>query len=40
MLDFYTIKDDQSKPDYPEQVGLKFIGGLDDKTFRNLQRNN
>jgi hypothetical protein len=37
MLDFYTIKDDQPKPSYPEQVGLEFVGGLDDKTFDNLQ---
>lgn len=37
MLDFYIIKDDQSKPGYPEQVGLEFAGGLDEKTFDNLQ---
>jgi hypothetical protein len=37
MLDFYIIKDDQSKPNYPEQAGLEFVGGLDDKTFDNLQ---
>lgn len=37
MLDFYTIKDDQSKPKYPEQTGLEFVGGIDDITFYNLQ---
>jgi hypothetical protein len=37
MLDFYIIKDDQPKPGYPEQAGLEFVGGLDDKTFDNLQ---
>ncbi len=37
MLDFYIIKDEQAKPNYPEQLGLEFIGGLDDKTFGNLQ---
>ena len=37
MLDFYIIKDDQAKPNYPEQLGLEFAGGLDDKTFENLQ---
>ncbi len=25
------------EPDYPEQVNLEFAGGLDDKTFENLQ---
>lgn len=38
MLDFYIIKDDQSKPNFPEQGGLKFIGGLNDIVFENLQR--
>jgi hypothetical protein len=37
MLDFYIIKDDQVKPNYPEKLGLEFVGGLDDKTFDNLQ---
>lgn len=37
MLDFYIIKDDQPKPNYPEQLGLEFAGGLDNKTFENLQ---
>ena len=37
MLDFYIIKDDQSKPNYPEQLGLEFVGGLEYKTFENLQ---
>lgn len=38
MLDFYIIRDVQSKPGYPEQAGLEFAGGLDDKTFDNLQK--
>ncbi len=37
MLDFYLIQDDQPKPDYPEQANLEFVGGLDYKTFENLQ---
>jgi hypothetical protein len=37
MLDFYIIKDDQPKPNHPEQLGLEFVGGLDYKTFDNLQ---
>jgi hypothetical protein len=37
MLDFYIIKDDLAKPTYPEQLGLVFAGGLELKTFENLQ---
>ena len=37
MLDFYIIKDDQAKPNHPQQLGLEFVGGLDDKTYDNLQ---
>ncbi len=37
MLDFYILKDDQAKPNHPEQSGLVFAGGLDNKTFDNLQ---
>lgn len=36
MLDFYLIADEQRKPDYPEQVGLKFIAGINFKTYENL----
>ena len=36
MLDFYLIKDDQSKPSYPEQEDLEFITGLDFNTFDSL----
>ncbi|MCD8433606.1 hypothetical protein LNJ05_12615 [Tenacibaculum finnmarkense genomovar ulcerans] len=36
MLDFYLIKDDQPKPNYPEQVSLEFVIGLDSKTFESL----
>lgn len=37
MLDFYSIKDDQPTPSFPEKLGLQFVGDLDDKTFCNLQ---
>lgn len=37
MLDFYLIDDDQSKPSCPEDMNLKYIGGLDERTFRNLK---
>lgn len=37
MLDFYIINDNQSKPSYPEEIGLDFVDALDDKTFNNLQ---
>lgn len=37
MLDFYLLPDDQSAPSYPEETGLKFIGGLDDQTFERLK---
>lgn len=36
MLDFYLIKDEQPKPDYPEQINLEFVLGLDIITFNNL----
>jgi hypothetical protein len=38
MLDFYIIKDDQAKPTHPAQLGLEFVGGLDNKTVDNLQK--
>jgi hypothetical protein len=38
MLDFYLLKDDQSKPEYPEKAGLEFVGELDFKVFDQLQR--
>lgn len=37
MLDFYILKDDHAKPNHPKQLGLEFVGGLDYKTFENLQ---
>ena len=37
MLDFYLIKDDQSKPNDPEKSGLELIGRLDDRDFEKLQ---
>lgn len=39
MLDFYILKDEQALPNYPEQIDLEFVGGLDNKTFYNLQNN-
>jgi hypothetical protein len=38
MLDFYIIEDDKPKPRDPEQMSLTHAGGLDDKTFHNLQK--
>lgn len=37
MLDSYIIGDDQAIPDYPEELGLQFVGGVDYGTFTNLQ---
>lgn len=37
MLDFYIIGDDEAIPDYPEELGLQFVGGIDYRTFKNLQ---
>jgi hypothetical protein len=38
MLDFYIIEDDKAKPSTLGQHNLTYAGGLDDKTFDNLQR--
>ncbi|MGN7787672.1 hypothetical protein ACTJIJ_24270 [Niabella sp. 22666] len=38
MLDFYIIGDNQMIPNYPEELGLQFVGGIDYGTFKNLQR--
>lgn len=40
MLDFYLINDDQTKPSSPEQLELKYVGGLNEATFENLQDKN
>lgn len=37
MLDFYLLDDNKAKPNSPEQLGLRFAGSLDDKTFSNLK---
>ena len=37
MLDFYLIKDRQTKPSYPEQANLEYVSGLNSKTFDNLK---
>ena len=37
MLDFYIIDDEQSKPSYPEEINLEYIGGLNDRTFEKLK---
>ncbi len=36
MIDFYLIKDEQPKPDYPEQASLEFVDGINYKTYENL----
>ena len=36
MLDFYLIKDEQKKPDYPEQENLEFVSGIDYETYERL----
>lgn len=38
MLDFYLIRDDQAKPEYPEVAGLEQVGELDEITFEMLKR--
>jgi hypothetical protein len=38
MLDFYIIEDEKPKPSNPGQSNLAYAGGLDDRTFDNLQR--
>ena len=38
MLDFYIIKDKQTTPDYPEQISLEYISGINFNTFKNLQK--
>jgi len=36
MLDFYLIKNQQTKPEYPEQANLTHIAALDSPTFYSL----
>ncbi len=36
MLDFYLIKANKIKPEYPEQKNLEFVGGIDMKQFKIL----
>lgn len=31
------ISDDQTKPGHPQILSLKFVGGLDERTFESLQ---
>jgi hypothetical protein len=38
MLDFYLIADEETKPAYPEKIGLVFAGSMDDGTFERLKR--
>ncbi|RKE57292.1 hypothetical protein [Sphingobacterium detergens] len=40
MLDFYIIDDHQPTPNDPTEMGLEFVGKLDDGTFKNLQKKN
>lgn len=37
MLDFYLINDEQKTPKHPKQINLRYICGLDSKTFENLK---
>ncbi|GAB5564132.1 MAG: hypothetical protein Wins2KO_11950 [Winogradskyella sp.] len=36
MLDFYLINDEQSKPNYPEQLNLEFVSGNDYEAYERL----
>ena len=36
MLDFYLIKDNQSKPNSPEQADLIYLSGVDETSFNKL----
>jgi hypothetical protein len=38
MLDFYLISDEETKPAYPEKIGLVLAGSLDNETFERLKR--
>lgn len=38
MLDFYLISDEETKPAYPEKIGLVLAGSMDDGTFERLKR--
>lgn len=38
MLDFYLIQDDQSTPDSPEELGLKYVGGIEFEPYKSIQR--
>jgi hypothetical protein len=37
MLDFYLIFDDETKPSYPEQIGLEYAGGISFNAFENIK---
>jgi len=38
MLQFYLIQNHQTKPDYPEQINLEFVGEISYEVFERLQR--
>ena len=38
MLDFYKISDKTPSPEYPEQIDLEYIDGLERKEFEGLQK--
>lgn len=38
MLDFYWIRDEQPMPEYPEQAGLRYAGGIPMEVWERLQR--
>lgn len=37
MLNFYLIRDDQARPNSPEQLSLQFVGALGYDTFERLK---
>ncbi len=37
MLDFYLIEDSDTKPSFPEKIGLEFVHGISEKEFEEYQ---
>lgn len=37
MLDFYLIEEQQQTPEYPEEMNLKYLGGLEFQSFSKLK---
>lgn len=38
MLDFYLINDNIVSPEFPEEIGLEFAGGLESKIFSDIKK--